>query len=98
MIFKFQQGGALPPLVSYTPVVVQGPTSTTATSTKKDSESSDLTDKDLLKMLEKLDGLPSDMAVLTKQLQNFYIDQKYMPNTSNIASRYLSALFQVKTA
>ena len=98
MIFKFQQGGALPPLVSYTPVVVQGPTSTAATSTKKDSESSDLTDKDLLKMLENLDGLPSDMAVLTKQLQNFYIDQKYMPNTSNIASRYLSTLFQMKTA
>ena len=35
MIFKFQQGGALPPLVSYTPVVVQGPTSTAATSTKR---------------------------------------------------------------
>lgn len=98
MIFKFQQGGALPPLVSYTPVVVQSPTSTTATSTKKDSESSDLTDKDLLKMLDSLDGLPSDMAVLTKQLQNFYIDQKYMPNTSNIASKYLSTLFQIKTA
>lgn len=98
MIFKFQQGGALPPLVSYTPVVVQGPTSTAVESTKKDSESSDLTDKDLLKMLDSLDGLPSDMAVLTKQLQNFYIDQKYMPNTSNIASRYLSTLFQIKTA
>lgn len=98
MIFKFQQGGALPPLVSYTPVVVQSPTSTAAESTKKDSESSDLTDKDLLKMLDSLDGLPSDMAVLTKQLQNFYIDQKYMPNTSNIASKYLSTLFQIKTA
>lgn len=99
MILKFQQGGALPPLVSYTPVIVQGGESaTTAASTKKDSEGEDLTDKDLLKMLEKLDGLPSDMAVLTKQLQNFYIDSQYMPNTSNIASRYLSALFQMKTA
>ena len=51
-------------------------------------------------MLEKLDGLPSDMAVLTQTLQNFYIDQQYdqFPNTSNIASRYLQALSQMKEA
>jgi hypothetical protein len=33
---------------------------TTTASTKSD-DSSDLTDKDILKMLEKLDGLPNDM-------------------------------------
>jgi len=77
MILKFQQGGALPPLVSYQPVTVTGGATAGATTknTNEGSSSSDLTDKDLLEMLEKLDGLPSDMALLTSTLQNFYIDQ-----------------------
>lgn len=99
---KFQQGGnALPPLVSYTPVTVTGGASAGAqTAPSTNQETTDLTDKDLLKMLEKLDGLPSDMAVLTETLQNFYIDQEYspFPSTSNIASRYLQALNQLKVA
>lgn len=102
MIIKFQQGGAaLPPLVSYQPVTVTGgATSGAATQSSKKASGSDLTDKDLLKMLEKLDGLPSDMAVLTKTLQNFYIDQQYspFPDTSNIASRYIQALNDMKVA
>lgn len=99
---KFQQGGnALPPLVSYTPVTVTGGASAGAqTASSTNQETTDLTDKDLLKMLEKLDGLPSDMAVLTETLQNFYIDQEYspFPSTSSIASRYLQALNQLKVA
>ena len=80
MILKLQQGGnALPPLVSYQPVTVTGGATAGASVAPSDNnqESADLTDKDLLKMLEKLDGLPSDMAVLTQTLQNFYIDQQY---------------------
>lgn len=103
MILKLQQGGnALPPLVSYQPVTVTGGATAVASVAPSDNnqESADLTDKDLLKMLEKLDGLPSDMAVLTQTLQNFYIDQQYspFPSTSNIASRYLQALNQMKIA
>lgn len=102
MIFKFQQGGsAIPPLVSYEPVMVTDDGTSEIDTTKESSkESSDLTDKDLLKMLEKLDGLPNDMQVLTETLQNFYIDQQYspFPNTVNIASRYLQALFLMRTA
>lgn len=99
MILKFQQGG-LAPLLSYEPVIVSGGTSA-ATSAKDDSsKGSDLTDKDLLEMLEKLDGLPSDMAALTNNLQNFYIDEQYnlFSSTSNIASRYINILQQLKTA
>jgi hypothetical protein len=57
----------------------------------KSEGSSDLTDKDLLKMMEKLEGLPNDMHALTKVLSDFYVDQQYspFPNTANIASRYL---------
>lgn len=102
MTLRLQQGGnALPPLVSYQPVTVTGGAATgVSTASSNDQETTDLTDKDLLKMLEKLDGLPSDIAVLTKTLQNFYIDQQYspFPSTSNIASRYLQALQQMKTA
>lgn len=105
MIFKFQQGGStIPPLVSYQPVMVTSDGTSEAAnvagSSKSSDESSDLTDKDLLKMLEKLDGLPNDMQALTKVLQNFYIDQQYspFPNTTNIASRYLQALQMMRTA
>lgn len=106
MIFKFQQGGsAIPPLVSYQPAMVtsdgtSGTANTVGSPKSSSEESSDLTDKDLLKMLEKLDGLPNDMQALTKVLQDFYIDQQYspFPNTTNIASRYLQALQMMRTA
>lgn len=101
MILKFQQGGSasLPPLVSYDPVIMND-TSAKATAAAEKNSSADLTDKDLMKMLEKLDGLPSDMQTLTTMLQNFYIDEKYgnSINTSSISSRYLSALNQMKVA
>lgn len=105
MIFKFQQGGStIPPLVSYQPIMITNDgasgTASTVGSSKSSEESSDLTDKDLLKMLKDLDGLPNDMQALTKVLQNFYIDQQYspFPNTTNIASRYLQALQMMRTA
>ncbi len=97
MIIKFQQGGnALPPLVSYQPVTVTGG-ATAIEDSKTSKKAQDLTDKDLLKMLDKLNGLPSDTSVLIQELQNFYIDQQYspFPNTSNIASRYLAILGQL---
>ena len=104
MIFKFQQGGsAIPPLVSYQPIMITNSgaseTASMAGPSKSSEESSDLTDKDLLKKKKKLDGLPNDMQALTKVLQNFYIDQQYSPspNTANIASRYLQALQMMRT-
>lgn len=101
MILKFQQGGGvLPPLVSYTPVTVTGGQTTASTAKVDNSDKTDLTDKDLLEMLKGIDGLPSDMELITKSLQNFYIDQKYGPgnSTSSIASRYMKVLNQMKVA
>lgn len=101
MILKFQQGGAsLPPLTSYEPVTVTGggTSAGTTTASTKSADSSDLTDKDILKMLEKLDGLPNDMQLIESELQNFYINQQYGINTSSIESRYLSILRQMKEA
>lgn len=106
MIMKFQQGGSsIPPLVSYQPVMVtsdgtSGAAAADVAGSSKSEGSSDLTDKDLLKMMEKLEGLPNDMEALTKVLSDFYVDQQYspFPNTANIASRYLQALQMMRTA
>lgn len=105
MIFKFQQGGsAIPPFVSYQPVMVANDETSedddVVESSKSSKGSSDLTDKDLLKMMAKLEGLPNDMQEITNVLSNFYIDQQYspFPNTTNIASRYLQALQMMRTA
>ena len=108
MTIKFQKGGiAIPPLVSYQPVMLSsdGTAGTAAgeaisSSSKSSGSESDLTDKDLLKMMEKLEGLPNDMQAVTSLLQGFYIDQQYspFPNTTNIASRYLQALQLMRTA
>nr|DAF63666.1 MAG TPA: hypothetical protein [Podoviridae sp. ctz6O13] len=107
LIPTFQQGGAYaPPYAVYQPLPTlsqQTAPTAAASSSKKDGSSKDLTDKDLLEMLEKLDGLPSDMAVITKQLQNFYVNSSRTgllgkANTSNIAVRYLNTLNQLKVA
>lgn len=103
MIFKFQQGGrAIPPYAVYQPVVIPEPTRDSGASASKQASAkkgNDLTDKDLLELLTKLDGLPSDMAVLTNTLQNFYIDQQNGSiDSTNIASRYLKTIQQLKVA
>ena len=103
MILKLQQGGtAIPPLVSYQPVMLTGQAGTAAStaSDSDDKSGSDLTDKDLITMLDKLDGLPNDMQAITSALQNFYIDKQYstLPDTTSIASRYLGILQQMKVA
>lgn len=110
LIPTYQQGGAYSlPFAVYQPVVTasqsghaKAAAASTAATSSSSSSSKDLTDKDLLESLKSLDGLPSDMAVITAQLQNFYIDQAGPSllgrNTTNIAVRYLGILNQMKTA
>ena len=73
MTLKLQQGGAaIPPLVFYQPVMITGESGAVGTTASADSSKSeggsDLTDKDLLKMMEKLEGLPNDMQAVTEAL------------------------------
>lgn len=105
LIPTFQQGGAYaPPYAVYQPLPTASQrTAATQASSSSSGSSKDLTDKDLLEMLEKLDGLPSDMAVITAKLQNFYINDTKpgvlgRSSSSNIAVRYLSVLNQLKVA
>ena len=100
MILKLQQGGnALPPLVSYQPVTVTGGATARASvaAPSNNQGTTDLTDEDVIKALDRLKGLRSDTLVLTQKLQNFYIDQQYspFPNTSNIALRYIQTLGEI---
>lgn len=100
MIFKFQQGGSsLPPFVSYTPVTVTGGAGASSKQeAASSSESSDLTDKDIMKMLEKIDGLPVDMDAISRSLQNFYIDKQYGFNSQGITTQYIKILDELKKA
>lgn len=97
-----QQGGYVPPFTHFNPLAIPTASDTQdeSSNTSSSGSSEDITDKDLLKMLEKLDGLPNDMQAVTKALQSFYIDQKYgtLPSTQGIASRYLNALNMMKQA
>lgn len=112
---KLQQGGAFaPPYAVYQPLpqMSQSPyqgrsyddedSGSRRGSGKKEASSKNLTDKDLLTMLEKLDGLPSDMAVITKKLTEFYVrsplEEMTGVDSSNIAVRYIDVLHQLKVA
>jgi hypothetical protein len=107
-VTKLQQGGAyMPPFAIFraNPAVVNiGTGRAGAAASPGASKSSDLTDSDIIKMLDKLDGLPSDMNYLTAQLQNFYIQSKgdsivgSRVNTAGIEMKYLDILRQMKIA
>jgi hypothetical protein len=109
-IEKLQQGGAwTPPYAVYTPLSTASENVAVSDSDKSSKSSSsgkseNLTDKDIVQLLKDMDGLPSDMAVLTNKLQNFYLSND-LPgldgntiNTSNIAVRYLGIINQLKVA
>lgn len=100
MIFKFQQGGAIPPLVSYTPVIIQDRRTPSlieqAAADSSSSATGEITQKDTLKMIqEMLKGLPSDQTIAMKQLAPLFQAplSKWEPTSSqNLATKYLKAL------
>lgn len=104
-IRKMQAGGGLPPFTYYQPVTVNNSATpaqaSAAANSSATSKSGDggITDKDLLKMLGEIDGLPSDMSAIFNSIQELYAFPTLGSNSSSILnSRYLSALQQVKVA
>lgn len=104
-ISKFQQGGAyVPPYAVYQSLPSTSRSTGPTSASESDSKNSkDLTDKEVLQTLEKLDGLPSDMTVIINQLQNFHINKHNSgilnkPDSSNINLRYLTTVNQLKIA
>lgn len=102
-ILKMQNGGGMPPFTYYQPIavntqqpqqVVSAPSSRNAGTTKNN----DLNDKDLMEMLGKIDGLPSDMDKVYNMLSTFYQDKDLGLSTASLSTTYLKALQLLKTA
>lgn len=100
---KYQAGGNLP-FVGFTPVFATSEKGTPKLGkTTEDKETSkDLTNSDVLALLKDLDGLPSDMHAIVGALKNFTIDDSMDPlglaSSSNIASKYIKLIHQIKIA
>lgn len=92
MILKYQFGGAAP-LVDFTPLT--NPQKTAASSS---SSSSDFSTKDLLELLEKVNGLPSDMNKIISTFSKLTSDPLAMFNTSSMEAKYLTLIQQVNDA
>lgn len=104
-IKKFQQGGGvyIPPFAVYQPLPHASENVGATQAEEAKSSKADLTDSDVLKMLEKVDGLPSDMEVITRELRNFYVDRMAPgrlsgSSSTNTAVRYISLINQIKVA
>ena len=100
---KYQAGGALP-FVSYTPTFSTsevGAPKAQPTS-KKESDEGDLTTKDILELLEGMDPIPIDIAVISEEMRKFNVLDRINPNkvvsSADLASRYLQILTKVKLA
>lgn len=101
MNIKFMQsGGGMSPFTYYQSFRINTEQPRTVSDdTKKTKKSDDeLNDKDLMKMLSDLDGLPSDKELIFKQLKQFYREQSAGISTSSLATTYLTTLNQIKTA
>ena len=101
MNIKFMQsGGGMSPFTYYQSFRINTEQPRTVSDDTKTTKKSDdeLNDKDLMKMLSDLDGLPSDKELIFKQLKQFYREQSAGISTSSLATTYLTTLNQIKTA
>lgn len=103
-ILSMQSGGGMPPFTYYQPVAVnnqqpqQVASSSSARSSADATERGKITDKDLMDMLGKIDGLPNDMNKVYDMMSTFYREQELGISTSSLSTTYLRALQYLKTA
>lgn len=110
VIPKLQDGGFMSLFTQYAPVQSQAPSQQQARSSapsgggegseREESTKGKLTEKDLFELVSKVDGLPNDMRALVSNLQNMFEIQQLtgQSDISDLASTYLSNLYQVKLA
>lgn len=106
IIPRFQQGGGFDSLFTeYKPIQTETPKQqTTAKASKKsakDDEDDDnkgkLTERDFFMLLKDVDGLPNEMgSLLTGLINTFQTSNLTGQNVNNIATMYLSNLYQLK--
>lgn len=78
------------------PQMIQG-AEKTAPSTKEEAAKKESPENDIFKLLEKLDGLPSDMQVVASQIQKLYSEQDQL-TPEQLTSAYLQSLTSIQTA
>lgn len=103
VIPKFQDGGFMSLFTQYTPVQTptEAPQRASRSSEEKKEKSDDgkITEKDLLEMVSKIDGLPNDMQNVVNNLQQMFDMQTLGAGSiSDLASTYLSNILSLKTA
>lgn len=100
-IRKYETGGSALPLVDYMPFtgVARAPSATSAAA-EADNQSIGL--KDLLKLTEKLEGLPVDSALIADSIKNMYTEASLFNDgqisTDKLVTTYLSALQKINVA
>lgn len=92
----------------YTPVQSPAPSQSARGSASREERGSEreestkgkLTEKDLFELVSKVDGLPNDTRALVSSLQNMFQMQQITgtSDVSDLASTYLSNLYQIKMA
>lgn len=108
VIPKLQDGGFMSLFTSYTPIQSPAPSQQARGSHSREERSSEreestkgkLTEKDLFELVSKVDGLPNDTRALVSSLQNMFQMQQITgtADVSDLASTYLSNLYQIKMA
>lgn len=108
VIPKLQDGGFMSLFTSYTPIQSPAPSQQARgshsreerSSERKESTKGKLTEKDLFELVSKVDGLPNDTRALVSSLQNMFQMQQITgtADVSDLASTYLSNLYQIKMA
>ena len=95
---KYQAGGNLP-FVNFTPVFATSEKGTEQAESTKKGE--DLTTKDVLTLLQDMDGLPSDMNFIVQALQDFQLREDMDPlgiSSSSVTSQYINLINKIKVA
>lgn len=108
VIPKLQDGGFMSLFTQYTPVQSPAPSQSARGSASREERGSEreestkgkLTEKDLFELVSKVDGLPNDTRALVSSLQNMFQMQQITgtSDVSDLASIYLSNLYQIKMA
>lgn len=108
VIPKLQDGGFMSLFTSYAPIQSPAPSQQARgshsreerSSERKESTKGKLTEKDLFELVSKVDGLPNDTRALVSSLQNMFQMQQITgtADVSDLASTYLSNLYQIKMA
>ena len=108
VIPKLQDGGFMSLFTQYTPIQSPAPSQQARGSSSREGRSSEreestkgkLTEKDLFELVSKVDGLPNDTRALVSSLQNMFQMQQITgtSDVSDLASTYLSNLYQIKMA